>query len=72
MSSIIIWKQDNGVVQVTHPAPNCGLTIHEIAKKDLPSGSKYKILPAEELPAWDEFRDSWTCDDDYLDTGVAD
>lgn len=72
MSDLIIWKNEDGLVQVTHPSLNCGFTIDEIAKKDLPSGSKYKILPAEELPVWDEFRDSWTCDDDYLDTGVAD
>lgn len=72
MSNLIIWKNDNGVVQVTHPASNCGLSVDEIAKKDLPSGSKYKIIAAEELPKWDEFRDAWTCPDDYLDTGVAD
>ena len=54
----------NGII-IEYPA-------REDGSKDVPSGSKYKILPAEELPAWDEFRDSWTCDDDYLDTGVAD
>ena len=71
MSNVIIWKQDNGTVAVTHPSNNCGLTVDEIAKKDLPTGRKYKILDANELPEWDEFRDSWTCDDSYLDTGVA-
>ena len=65
MSDLIIWKNDDGVVQVTHPASNCGLSVDEI-------GSKYKIIAAEELPKWDEFRDAWTCPDDYLDTGVAD
>tara|TARA_R100001443_G_scaffold20068_1_gene31954 strand:- start:16322 stop:16540 length:219 start_codon:yes stop_codon:yes gene_type:complete len=72
MSDLIIWKNDDGVLQVTHPSYNCGLSVDEIAKKDLPSGKKYKIIPAEELPVWDEFRDAWTCPDDYLDTGVAD
>ena len=72
MSDVIIWKQDNGVLAITHPALNCGLTIDEIAKKDLPTGKKYKIISSTELPKWDEFRDAWTCPDDYLDTGVAD
>mgnify|MGYP001192148639 FL=1 len=72
MSDVIIWKQDNGVLAITHPALNCGLTIDEIAKKDLPTGKKYKIISSTELPNWDEFRDAWTCPDDYLDTGVAD
>ena len=43
MSDLIIWKNDDGVLQVTHPAYNCGLSVDEIAKKDLPSGTKYKI-----------------------------
>jgi hypothetical protein len=71
VSSIIIWKQENGTLAITHPAQNCGLTIDEIAKKDLPTGSLYKIIAAEELPEWDEFRDAWTCNDEYLDSGVA-
>ena len=54
-------------------ACNCGLSVDEIAKKIYLAGSKkYKIIAAEELPKWDEFRDAWTCPDDYLDTGVAD
>jgi hypothetical protein len=72
MSDIIIWKQDNGVLAITHPALNCGLTIDQIAKKDLPTGKRYKIISSAELPEWDEFRDAWTCPDDYLDSGVAD
>jgi hypothetical protein len=72
VSKVIIWMQDNGVLAVTHPADNCGLTVEEIAKKDLPTGTKYKIINSNDLPAWDEFRDAWTCPDDYLDTGVAD
>ena len=72
MSDVIVWKQENGVLAVTHPALNCGLTIDEIAKKDLPSGTKYKIIRAEELPVWDEFRNAWTCPGEYLDSGVAD
>lgn len=71
MSKVIIWMQDNGVLAVTHPA-DCGLSLEEIAKKDLPSGKKFKIMDAEELPAWDEFRDAWEIDEEELTDGVAD
>jgi hypothetical protein len=72
MSKVIIWMQDNGVLAVTHPADNCGLTIEEIAKKDLPSGKKYKIIEVEDLPEWNEFRDAWEIDEEELTDGVAD
>ena len=36
----------------------------------MPIDGKYKIIAAEELPKWDEFRDAWTCPDDYLDTDL--
>ncbi|QDP60266.1 MAG: hypothetical protein Unbinned834contig1000_32 [Prokaryotic dsDNA virus sp.] len=71
MSKVIIWMQDNGILAVTHPA-DCGLSLEEIAKKDLPSGKKFKIMDAEELPAWDEFRDAWEIDEEELTDGVAD
>jgi len=44
MSDVIIWTQDNGILAVTHPAENCGLTTEEIAEKDLPDGKPYKIM----------------------------
>ena len=71
MSKVIIWMQDNGVLAVTHPA-DCGLSLEEIAKKELPSGKKFKMMDAEELPAWDEFRDAWEIDEEELTDGVAD
>ena len=59
MSDVIIWKQDNGVVAVTHPAGNCGLTVEEIAKKDVPDGKPYSIMDSSALPDNAEFRDAW-------------
>lgn len=71
MSDVIIWKQDNGILAVTHPSNNCGLSVDQIAKKDVPTGKRYKIIDSTELPNWDEFRDAWTCDDTFLDSGVG-
>jgi len=72
MSDVIIWKQDNGVVAVTHPAAECGLTVEQIAQKDVPTGKKYKIMDLDKLPEWNEFRDAWTIDENELNDGVGD
>jgi hypothetical protein len=72
MSKVIVWLQDNGIVAVTFPAPNIELTLDEVAKKDLPTGKKYKIVDVSELPEHNEFRDAWTVDENDLTDGVAD
>ncbi|QDP52541.1 MAG: hypothetical protein GOVbin4691_33 [Prokaryotic dsDNA virus sp.] len=64
MSDVIIWKQDNGVVAVTHPAGNCGLTTEEIAQKDVPDGKPYNIRDSSELPDASIFRDAWVVDEE--------
>ena len=72
MSKVIVWTQDNGILAVTFPAPNIELSIDEIAKKDLPTGTKYKIIDVTELPDDVEFRDAWEIDEEELTDGVAD
>lgn len=39
----IIYKNDNGKNIVITPSPNCGLTIEQIAEKDVPKGKQYII-----------------------------
>ena len=65
MSDVIIWTQDNGILAVTHPAENCGLTTEEIAEKDLPDGKPYKIMDSSKLPESSIFRDAWVADDNW-------
>jgi len=55
----IIYALDDGSVAVIIPANDCGLTIEEIAKKDVPAGKKFKIVDAEDIPADRTFRDAW-------------
>ena len=43
MEKRIIYKTDEGGVAVIIPA-DCGLTIREIAAKDVPEGKPYKIV----------------------------
>ena len=47
------------------------MTIEEIAKKDVPTGHKYKIINKSELPSDRTFRNAWTINEDELTDGVG-
>lgn len=55
----IIYKTDEGGVAIIVPAPDCGLTIEEIAAKDVPAGKEYFIVDASEIPTDRTFRNAW-------------
>jgi hypothetical protein len=55
----IIYPTDDGGVAVIIPAPECGLTIEEIAAKDVPEGTPYKIVDVADIPTDRTFRDAW-------------
>jgi hypothetical protein len=59
MTQLIIYPNDNGGVVVLTPAPECGLTIEEIAAKDVPQGKPYKIVYGSDIPSDRTFRDAW-------------
>ena len=59
MNQRIIFPNDDGGVSVIVPAAECGLTIEEIAAKDVPAGKPYKIIDASELPSDRTFRAAW-------------
>ena len=59
MDKRIIYPTDNGGVAVIVPAPNCGLTIEEIAAKDVPSGTDYQIVDVADVPSDRTFRNAW-------------
>lgn len=58
MNSRIIYQTDEGGVAVIVPA-DCGLTIEEIAAKDVPAGKAYKIVDVSEVPSDRTFRSAW-------------
>jgi hypothetical protein len=58
MNERIIYPTDDGVAIIV-PAPECGLTIEEIAAKDVPAGTPYKIVDASDIPTDREFRNAW-------------
>ena len=59
MNSRIIYPTDDGGVAVIVPAPECGLTIEQIAAKDGPAGKPFKIVDVADIPTDRTFRDAW-------------
>jgi hypothetical protein len=59
MSQRIIYPTDDGGVAVIIPAAECGLTIQQIAAKDVPMGKPYKIVDVSDVPSDRTFRNAW-------------
>jgi hypothetical protein len=55
----VIYPTDDGGVAVIIPAAECGLTIDEIAAKDVPAGKPYKIVDVADIPSDRTFRSAW-------------
>ena len=58
MNQRIIYPTDDGGVAVIVPA-DCGLTIEEIAAKDVPAGKDFKIVDVSDIPSDRTFRGAW-------------
>ncbi len=59
MNKRIVYQNDEGGISILVPA-DCGLTIEEIAAKDVPTGKAYNIVDVSEIPTDRTFRDAWT------------
>ena len=55
----IIFPQETGIAVIT---PTGELSLEETALKDVPSGVKYKIIDASDLPTDRDFRGAWEYD----------
>ena len=67
----IIYKNEDGSVGVIVPITESGLTVEQIAKKDVSTGVKYKIVDVSEISSDRTFRDAWTIDESELTDGVG-
>ena len=61
MNQRIIYPTDDGGVAVIIPA-DCGLTIEQIAAKDVPAGKPYQIVDVADIPTDRTFRAAWEAD----------
>jgi hypothetical protein len=59
MTQRIIYPNDDGGVSIIIPATDCGLTIEEIAAKDVPAGKPFKIVDVADIPTDRTFRNAW-------------
>ncbi len=59
MDKRIIYKTPEGGVAVIIPAPGSGMTIEQIAAKDVPAGIQYHIVDAADIPSDRTFRNAW-------------
>jgi hypothetical protein len=59
MNQRIIFPTDDGGVAVIIPA-DCGLTIEQIAAKDVPEGKPFQIVDVADIPSDRTFRNAWT------------
>ena len=59
MNKRIVYQNDEGGISIIVPA-ECGLTIEEIAAKDVPAGKAYNIVDVSEIPTDRTFRNAWT------------
>jgi hypothetical protein len=62
MNKVIIYPNDEGFLAVVMPAPDCGISIEEIARKDVPAGKPYHIIDASLLPQDEVFFNAWEAD----------
>ena len=74
----IIFIGEEGIVSVMQPVlkdinPETGQvwTVEEIAKKDVPTGKKYKIVEDSDVSTDRSFRDAWIVDESDLTDGVG-
>ena len=70
MDKRIIYPTDEGGVAVIVPA-DCGLTIEQIAAKDVPAGKPYKIVDVSDIPSDRRERAAWEVDEALLTDGVG-
>ncbi len=58
MGKRIIYTKPDGGVAIIIPA-DCGLTMEQIAAKDVPAGAEFKIVDVSEIPSDRTFRAAW-------------
>lgn len=62
MDKRIIYPSDEGGICIVNPFLDCGLTLEEIAAKDVPAGKSYLIVSESDLPTDFLFFAAWEAD----------
>jgi hypothetical protein len=67
MNQRIIYSNSDGTIAIIVPADECGLSIEEIAAKDVPAGTPYEIVGTDDIPSTRTFRNAWVLGDGHVD-----
>ena len=61
MNKRIIYKNPDNTVSIIIPTPEAlqSMTIEQIAIKDVPANTPYKIVDVSEIPSDRTFRNAW-------------
>lgn len=60
MDKVILYPNDDGSLVLVIPC-DCGITVEEIARKDVPAGKPFLIVDRADLPDA-AYVDAWTAD----------
>jgi hypothetical protein len=71
MEKRIIYQNDNGGVSIITPNLDCGLTLKQIAEKDVPYKKRYKVVNASDIPTDRSERNQWFVNEADLTDGVG-
>lgn len=69
MTKKIVFLTSDGSLAIVNPIPDCGISIEQIALKDVPKGLPYRIIDESELPEDRTFRGAWEIDPSLLVDG---
>ncbi len=59
MKKVIIYKLNDGGVAIVVPSPTWLSTLEELAAKDVPPNTPWKIVDVSEIPSDRTFRNAW-------------
>lgn len=62
MNDVIIYQEENNQAILVWPSLSCGISIYEIARKDVPIGKPFKIIDSSILPKDHIFYDALEAD----------
>jgi hypothetical protein len=71
MNERVVYATEDGGLAVIIPVPDCGLTVDEIAEKDVPTNVPFRIVGAHELPQDRMFREAWQFGETWINMEKA-
>ena len=67
MRERIVYQNQDGGISIITPSLECGLSLEEIARKDVPAGVPYKIVDVDDIPIDRSYRKAWEINIDTPD-----